>query len=180
MNEKVTVLKPEPIKVTLDDQEYSLYYDLNAFCEMEKIYDSVDTVLQMLLGTTPIPDLEQVTYCGAKCLAADIEIAGVPLTQYISRLSDVRKAKHSDTLNLLWLGCLHDHTEFDADGNVVKYTITKAKLGSMVTFANLRDVNSKIVTSMLRDLMPAVTDALGKNAEQAEAPILQVPDNQAQ
>lgn len=178
VTEKQNIFKPEPVKLNLDGDEYALYYDLNAFCEMEKIYSSVDSVLQMLLGTDTKPDLNMVTYCDAPCLADDIKIAGIPLSEYIGRLDTAREAKHSDTLNLLWIGCLHDHTVYDDDGNPTKYTISKAQLGAKVTFRNLREVNAKIVAALLRDLIPAVDEAAGKNGDQVETPILKTLDQE--
>lgn len=151
--------KPQPVLLKLgkpgEEQDYELLYDLNAFCEMETMYESVDSVIQMLMGA-PAPDLDKVTYNGAKVLAQDIMVDGRPLADYISQLANRSKAKYKDTLNLLWLGVLHDHTIYDQDGEVAKYTITKAKLGSMVTLTNLRDVNAKIMTAILRDLLPAL------------------------
>lgn len=162
--------KPQPVMLTLgkpgEEQQYELLYDLNAFCEMETMYDSVDSVIQMLMGA-PAPDLNKVTYNGAKVLAEDVLVDGKPLAVYINQLAGRTKAKYKDTLNLLWLGVLHDHTIYDDDGEVSKYTITKAKLGSMVTLTNLREVNSKIMTAILRDLLPAlVKNAPAKNEEE--------------
>lgn len=177
MNNKILNFKPQAISVDLGDTTYNLCYDLNAFCEMEKIYDSVDEVLQMLLGGgDDIPDLTRVTYCEAPCLAADIAIAGVPLAVYIEKNSKkIREAKHEDTRNLLWLGCLHDHTEFDAEGNVVRYTIGKGELAKHITLRNMRDINTKIVTAILQDLIPA-TNGADPNVETAEAPEVPVQE----
>ena len=169
MNEKTLIFKPEDIVVELGDKKYRLIYDLNAFCEMEKMYDSVDSVLQMLLGTSAAPDLQRVTYCEAPALAEDIKIADVPLSVYINKLNDVKQAKHTDTLNLLWIGCLHDHAVYNDFGEITGYTISKAKLGAEVTFKNLRDVNAKIIIAILRDLVPE------QDAKNAEAPEEQQP-----
>lgn len=170
MNEKVLTFKPQPVTLTLGEETYVLYYDLNAFIEMEKIYDSVDSVIQMIMGQNKAPDLNEVMYNGVKCAAEDITIAGVLLTDYINKVDKPKTAKHSDTLNLLWLACLHDHTIYDDDGNVIKYTISKAHLGSLVTFANLKEVNAKIVAAILRDLIPAVVNAEAEKNAQAAGP----------
>lgn len=160
--------KPKPVVVTLGGKEYTLVYDLNAYCEMETMYPSVDYVVQMLLGT-PAPDLAKVTYMDGPVQADDIKIDGQPLSQYISKLADTPKAKYKDTLNLLWLGVLHDHTEFDEDGEVVRYTIKKGVLGKDVTLQNLREVNQAIMTAILRDLLPALVGARQEDAKNAEA-----------
>ena len=158
------VFKPKPVELELNGEKYTLVYDLNAFCEM-------DTVINMLMGT-PAPDISKVTYCDAPCQSSDIKIDGKPLTEYIQRLSDTPKAKYRDTLNLLWLGVLHDHTKFTEDGEVAGYTVSKAKLGQGVTLTNLREVNQKIITTVLRDLLPALVNAskdAGGDAKNAEA-----------
>ena len=169
MNEDAAVFRPDDIVVEVGGTEYKLVYDLNAFCEMEKMYDSVDSVLQMLLGVDSTPDLTKVTYKGGSVDPDEVLIGEVPLTVYINKVSKTKEAKHSDTLNLLWLGCLHDHTTYDEHGEIKGYTVAKAKLGSGVTFKNLRQVNGKILTAILRDLVPS--DSV-KNAEapEAEAP----------
>ncbi len=165
MNESALIFKPTDVTIVLDGTEYRLTYDLNAFCELEKIYDSVDGVLQMLLGTSAVPDMDKVTYQGKPVLASDVLIDNTPLITYINKINKVKAAKHTDTLNLLWIGVLHDYSEYDAFGEIKCYTISKAKLGAAVNFKNLREVNSKILTAILRDLLPS--DEV-KNAEAPE------------
>lgn len=164
-NEKAVAFKREPIFVELNGEKYELKFDLNAFCELEKIYDSVDDVLQMILGTSNAPDLQKVTYCGAPCLASDIEIAGIPLETYLEKLNNVKQAKHSDTRNLLWAGCIHAFAEYDEFGEIVRYSLSKSKIAEGVTFQNLREINLKIITAILRDLLPP-----GEEVKNAEAP----------
>lgn len=159
--------KPQPVVVKLGDKEYTLVYDLNAYCEMETMYPSVDYVIQMLLGT-PAPDLSKVTYMDGAVQADDIKVDGQPLSTYISRLAETPKAKYKDTLNLLWLGVLHDHTEFDEDGEVARYTIKKGVLGKDVTLQNLREVNQAIMTALLRDLLPAIVGSRQDDAKNVE------------
>lgn len=177
MNNKILNFKPQPISVELDGKTYNLCFNLNAFCEMEKLYDSVDEVLQMLLGGgDDIPDLTRVTYCEAPCLATDISIAGVPLAVYIEKYSKkIREAKHEDTRNLLWLGCLHEYTEFDSEGNIVRYTLGKGELAKHITLRNMREINTKIVTALLQDLIPA-TNGTDPNVETVETPEVPVQE----
>ena len=167
MNESVKAFKPDDITVCLGDKEYRLIYDLNAFAELEKIYDSVDSILQMLLGTNANPDLSTVPYFDKPVNADDIKIADVTLTEYITRLSSVREAKHTDTLNLLWAGCLHDCAIYNSFGDITGYTVTKARLGAEVTLKNMREVNAKILTALLRDLLP------GEEIKNVEAPVME-------
>lgn len=158
MNENVKVFKPEPVTITLGDKEYVLKYDLNAFCELEKYYDSIDDVLQMLLGTSSDVDLSRVTYNGITIAPDEVQIDGVPLTSYMAAQKKIRTAKHSDTLILLWAGTLHNHCRYGDDGEINGYTITRAELGKEIGFANLREVNGKIATAILRDLIPVLEE----------------------
>lgn len=167
MSNNASLFRPDDIIIDLGDNEkYRLVYDLNSFCEMEKIYDSVDTVIQMLFGSTATPDLAKVTYCKASINPDEVEIDGVPLTAYISKVSVGKTAKYEDSRNLLWLGCIHDYTVFDEYGDVKGYTISKAKLGTKITLKNIKEINAKILMCFLRDLLPKEDDS--KNVEQPE------------
>lgn len=167
MNEKIKAFKAEPVVLNFGEKQYKLVYDLNAFCELEKIYNSVDDVLKMLLGTKA-PEMDKVTYNGAPVNVNDIMVDDIPLATFIAKASNVPVAKHEDTRNLLWAGCLHDHTEYDEFGEIKRYNIGKAELGKHVTFSNLREVNGKIMTAILRDLIPDGEDAEEKNEEPLE------------
>ena len=90
---KASIFKPTDIVVKLGDNEHRLVYDLNAFAELEKIYESIDSILQMLLGTDVAPDMAHVTYLGAPVNAHDILVADVPLTAYITKISKPKDAK---------------------------------------------------------------------------------------
>lgn len=176
-NEKVLAFRAEPVTVEIEGTVYELKFDLNAFCELEKMYDSVDDVLQMILGTSNAPDLQSITYCGAPALASDIAIAGVPLETYLDKLNSVKQARHTDTRNLLWAGAIHAYAEYDEQGEIKGYTLSKAKIAKGVTFQNLRTINAKIVTAILRDLLP-VNDQ-EKNAEAPEEPkLLTLPQDE--
>lgn len=167
MNEKAAIFKPEDVTLKLsDDCTVRLVFDLNAFCELEKIYDSVDNVIQMVIGAQEAVDvatlLTQVK-CGDQFIEGkDVTIAGTPLVEYLKKVH-LKQAKHEDTLNLLWAGTLHDNAIYNEHDELVGYNITKHKLGSYVTFKNLREVNAKIITALLRDLIPA------KNVKEPEA-----------
>lgn len=162
-NENAAIFKPDDVVIKLaEDYEVRLVYDLNAFCELEKIYDSVDSVIQMILGTQENVDpsklLTQVKVGDMFIDGKDVTIAGTPLIEYLSKVH-AKQAKHGDTLNLLWAGCLHDAAQYDQHDEIVGYNISKSKLGSYVTFKNLREINAKIIVALLRDLIPS------KNAE---------------
>ncbi len=157
MNEKAAIFKPDDIVVTLsngeDKVDYRLVYDLNCFCELEKIYDSVDTVLKMILGT-PSTVLDNVTYMNAPANAEDIKIGDETLVEHITKITSARKAKYADTLNLLWAGCLHDAAIYNKFNEITGYSVTKAKLGSMIAVKDMQAINTKIAIAILRDLLP--------------------------
>lgn len=157
MNESAAVFKPDDVVVTLEGTEYRLVYDLNSFCELEKIYDSIDSLLSHLLGAKK-PTLENVTCRNESVNPEDIKIGDESLIDYVAKLTKTREIKYSDTLNLFWAGCLHDAAIFNGFNEITGYKISKAKLGSLITFSNMREINVKIVAAILRDLIP-------KNAE---------------
>lgn len=165
MNENAAIFKPDDITVTLGETVFRLVYDLNAFCELEKMYDSVDAVIQMVLGTTEDVNVDllatQVKVGDAFIEADKVTVAGTPIMEYVKKVH-VKQAKHADTLNLLWAGCLHDAAKYNEHGEIIGYNVSKQRLGANVTFKNLREVNSKIILALLRDLIPA------KNAETPE------------
>lgn len=153
-NPKAQLFKPERIMIKLGDTEYELRFDLSAFCELEKTYRSTDELLQMLLGTAMNPDINKVTYCDAPVLADDVKVDQVPLSAYIAKNTNTAKAGQQETLNLLWAGCLHNHQILNEQAEVTGYSITKAKLGSLVSLKNIAEVNAKIMEAILRDLIP--------------------------
>lgn len=168
MNEKAAIFKPDPVEVELaPDYKVTLVYDLNALCELEKIYDSIDQVIQMILGTNEDVDVNKLmtqVKCGDQFIEGkDVTIAGTPLMKYLTAVH-VKQARMTDTLNLLWAGTLHDNAKYDENDELIGYTVSKHKLGSYVTFRNMRVINAAIVTAILRDLVPA------KNVTEPAAP----------
>lgn len=173
MNEKAAIFKPDDITLQLSEElTVRLVFDLNAFCELEKLYDSVDAVIQMILGTQEAVDINKLktqVKCGDMFVDADtVTIAGTPLVDYLSKVH-VKQAKHEDTLNLLWAACLHDAAQYNEHDEIVGYNISKRRLGSYVTFKNLREVNAKIITALLRDLLPTKNAATPVEAPAEEA-----------
>jgi hypothetical protein len=167
-NEAAKLFKPEPITVKLGDKEYRLVYDLNALCELEKIYGSVATILQMILGTGEVGDYTKITYCGAPCKAEDIVIDGTPLTVFLEKQAKVKTAGYEDTRNLLWAGCLYDHAIFDKHDEIVGYSISKTRLGREIGFHNIQDINQQILVAFLRDMVPP-----GEQEKNVEVPVEQ-------
>jgi hypothetical protein len=172
MSENASVFRPDAVTIKLGEETFTLKYDLNAFQEMEKIYESVDSVIQMVLGATPVPDLEKLMYDGKLVAARDITIGDITLEEYITKLTKAKESKYADTLNLLWIGCLHAYTEYDQFGEIVRYTLPKAKLGALVTFKNVREVNNAILKAFLSDLFASDKE---KNADAPEVQEQQQP-----
>ena len=175
-NENAAIFKPDDVTIKLaDDYEVRLVYDLNAFCELEKLYDSVDTVIQMVLGTQENVDPEKLltqVKTGNMFLDGNtITIAGTPLIDYLRKVH-TRQAKHADTLNLLWAGCLHDAAVYNEHDEITGYNVSKSKLGSYVTFKNLREINAKIIVALLRDLIPSKNAEAPAEEEQPAAPTI--------
>jgi len=174
MDEKKNIFKFEPVKITLGETEYTVTYDLNAFCELEKVYGSVDILLKMLLGTDSTIDTSTVTYNDAPVNASEIKIGNKPLPEFIRLVDTERRVQKSeDTLTILWAGLLHDSAIYNEHEEITGYSISKAKIGSYVTFRNLKEVNTVIVTAILRDLVPVAVENEPKN-EEASKPILEL------
>lgn len=170
MNDSVKNFKPDDVTIELGDKKLRLIYDLNSFCELEKIYDSIDDVIKMLLGAEDDFDLSNVTYCDAPALASDIKVGGLPLEEILKKVPSNTKPRSVDTLNLLWAGCLHDNAIYNEFGEITGYSIKKDELGALVNFTNIGKVTSGILVAILRDLMPATpdNDTDEKNAEVPE------------
>lgn len=175
MTNTAKLFKPDDIVIKLGEKEHRLVYDLNSFVELEKIYASVDELLQMLLGGTQEVVEPDVKYNGVDALAADITVDGVPLDVMLAQQaaeSAGKQAKHSDTLNLLWAGLLHDNSVYNDDGDIVRYNISKAQIGAQVTFRNLRELNAQVVIALLRDLIPPQeADDANVETKNEEAPV---------
>lgn len=168
-NDKATLFRPDDVVITLQEQEYRLVYDLNAFIEIEKIYDSVDSVLQMLLGATD-GELPVIMYEDKEIEPDNVFVGEITLSAFIlGNMPKKRATKHADTLNLLYIGLMHDYAIYNEHEEITGYSISKAKIGSMVTFSNLKEVTSKIVVAILKDLLPPREQEEVKN-EEAPAP----------
>lgn len=156
-----SIFKPTDVFVTLGDKDYRLVYDLNSFCELEQMYDSVDDVLKMIIGEKDAAPL-LVTYNGAVVLPEEILVDEKPLVDII-RQKKAKVAKQADTLNILYAGLLHDCTTWNDKDEIIGYTISKKRIASFVTLKNLREINQKIAIAILQDLVP--TEAETKNED---------------
>lgn len=159
------IFKPDVSKITLGDIDYNIFFDMNSFIELEKIYGSVDAVLKLILGlsnnTEPV-----VKFNGGVIRAEEITVDNELLTDLLTRQRTVT-ATYSDSLNFLYAGLMHDAAIYNADDEIVGYNIKKARLASNITFANIREINSKVVMAILKDLV--LTPDETKNVEAPKA-----------
>lgn len=169
---KALVFKADDVKITLGETEYRLVYDLNAFCELEKIYGSIDDVLKLILGAPEIAAEAEIKNDDetTSTIAVDkITVGGTPLTSILQKASSSPKATMADTLNLLYAGLMHDAAIYNTHDEITGYKISKSRIGSHINIANVREVNARIVAAIIRDLVPAKSDDTGKNVEAPEA-----------
>lgn len=165
-----TVFKPENITVELGGEKYAIVFDMNAFCELEKIYSSIDAVIKKVLGNSRKE--HKVFYKNEEVNAADIAVDGKALLSILADLdSDAdTKASTTDTLNILYCGLMHDLAEYNEHDEVVGYKKTKRQIASMINFKNLRDVNIKLALAFIQDLVPTASEAKNEMGAEAEAP----------
>lgn len=174
MTEVITmpeVFRPTDTVFELDGKKYRLIYDMLAFCELEKIYGSVDVVLGMLFGDVAQKLEPVVTYKDSPIDIDDVKVDDVPLALVLAEKDkQQRVAKHSDTLELLWAGMIHDNAIYNSDDEIIGYKISKRKVAESITFRNYRSLNVKIVEAIMKDLAPGLGEGDSKNEEIAEAP----------
>lgn len=168
MENKALMFKHDDIKITLGGKEYKLVFDLNAFCEIEKRYGSVDKVLSMVLGGAA--QMDTTVKCkGYEVDPKEVTIGDATLDTLLPKLTDTQPtAKLTDTLVLLYIALMHDTAVYNANDEICKYSISEARLGSLVDMSMLREINGKVVAALMRDLVPSKADD-GKNAEAPEA-----------
>lgn len=163
-----TIFRPEQQQVTLDGKTYNVVFDLNAFCELEKIYGSVDVVFRKMLGN-PFVSNGTVRYKGELVQTDDITIGDRPLTGLLPKLLELESANMSDTLNILYAGLMHDIATYNSNDEITGYTLSKNKVGQLITLKNLKEINSAVTVALLRDMIPADDDGAAKNVVAPEA-----------
>lgn len=162
-----TVFKPEPVKITLGDETYSIIYDMNAFCELEKIYKTIDTVIKKVLGKSSKE--HKVLYKGQEVDANDVSVDNKALMSILAELdtNSESNATASDTLNILYCGIMHDLAIYNEHDEITGYKKTKQQIASKITFKNIREVNIKVAMAFIQDLVPSAAES--KNETGAEA-----------
>lgn len=166
---KALTFKADDVKITLGDTEYRLVYDLNAFCELEKTYGSIDNILKLILGGATADVDKTVAVDGKEVPVEQVTIGGKPLSEMLDAMLNTPKATHQDTLNLLYAGTMHDAAIYNEHDEITGYKTSKSKLGAQVTLRNVREVNAAVVAAILRDLVPAQNNEAGKNTEAPDA-----------
>lgn len=164
-----SVFKPDDTIVEIGENKYRLVFDMLAFCELEKKYGTVDVVLEMLFGELA-EELEPViTYNEAPINIDEVKVDGAPLAMVLSsKKSEKRVAKHSDTLELIWAGMLHDNAIYNDLDEIIGYKVSRRKIASEITFKNYAKLNVKIIEAFIKDLAPNI--GVGDEKNVAEAP----------
>lgn len=164
-----TIFKPEPVTVTLGGDTYSLVFDMNAFCELEKIYRTVDTVIKKVLGKSRKE--HKVLFKGTAVSAEDVTVDNKPLTAILADLdADTDAATTTDTLNILYCGLMRDLAVYNEHDELIGYKKSKREIGSLITFRNIRDVNVKLAMAFIQDLVPTAAETKNETGAEAEAP----------
>lgn len=163
-----SIFKAEPITITLGDETYEIVYDLNALCELERYYSSVNVVLKKILGTSRKE--HKIFYKDDEVKPQEITVDGQPLSLVLANLDrnadEDAKTTATDTLNILYCGILRGIAEYNEHDEIVGYKKSKASIGKCITLRNMGEVNLKIATAIIRDIVP--TEAEAKNETGAE------------
>lgn len=159
-----SLFKSEPIEVTINNENYSLVYDMNAFIELEKIYGTVDNVIKKVLGKAKKEHVIKVD--GVVTGADKVTVDDTPLSTFIAT-NETSDATTTDTINILYCGMMRDLAIYDEHDEIVGYKVSKRKIAAGITFKNLREVNMKLAMAFIQDLMPTAGET--KNEPGAEA-----------
>ena len=158
-----SLFKHEPVTIELGGNTYEIVFDMNAFCELEKIYKSVGNVLKKVLGSGRKE--HKVFYKDALIEAADVAVDGQSLALLLTQLDrqndEESTATVTDTLNILYCGIMRDIAIYNEHDEITGYKISKAASGRCIDLKKIAECNLKIATVMMRDLLP--TEAEAKN-----------------
>lgn len=145
------LFKPDDITVELNGKKEALVYDMNAVLEIEEIYGSIDTVFKMLFSQAESTHTVKVN--GEETDINTILVDEIPLIQFLQAEDNKAKSAIKDTINLLWIGLLHNHTKRDDDGDIISCDITKAQVRTGISFKKLAELNLQVVSALIRDLI---------------------------
>lgn len=145
------LFKPDDITIDISGKRERIVFDMDAILEMEKIYGSIDTVFKMLFSQTT--DNHVVKVNGIDTDIHAITVDDTPLIQHLQVEDANAKSTIKDTINLVWIGLLHNHTKRDNDGEIISCDITKAQVRAGISFKKLAEVNMQIVSALIRDLI---------------------------
>lgn len=162
-----TIFKPENITIELGGDTYSIVFDMNAFCELEKIYKTIDAVIKKVLGKST--QEHKVFYKDELVEASAITVDGKPLVSILAT-DDDSAATASDTLNILYCGLMHDLAIYNEHDEITGYKKSKREIASCITFKNIRDVNIKLAMAFIQDLVPTVAEAKNETGAEEAAP----------
>lgn len=148
---KLQLFKPNDIVVGIKDKKEKIVFDMNAVLEIEKVYGSIDTVFKMLFTQTT--DNHVVKVNGIVADINTITVDDKPLIQHLQAEDASSKATIKDTINLLWIGLLHNHAKRDEDGEIISCDLPKSDIRESISFKKLAEVNTQIVSALIRDLI---------------------------
>ena len=169
MENKALIFKPDTLSVTIGDSSYAVVFDMNAFCELERIYGSVDKVLKLMLGTTTNAADKTVRVKGELYDPTEITVGAATLDTLLDGMFKTQTATLGDTLNLLYVGLMHSLAVYNANDEICKYSLSKVRVGSILTPATAAEINGIIVKALFRDLIPAKNGDDEKNVGTPEA-----------
>lgn len=152
---KLQLFKPSDIVIDIGGKKEKIKFDMNAVLELEAIYGSIDYVFKMLFSATNETHVVKVD--GEEIDITKVTVDDAPLVQLLQKQDAADRAIKTtikDTVALLWVGLLHEHAKRDEDGEIVSCDITKGMLRESISFKNqLAEVNTKIVSALIRDLI---------------------------
>ena len=153
-----TIFKPEAITLELGGETYSLIFDMNAFCELEKIYRTINAVIKKVLGGSAKE--HKVFYKDELIEANTITVDGKPLVSVLNELDKEANetATATDTINILYCGLMHDLAIYNEHDELIGYKKTKHEIASHITLSNLKEVNIKLVAAFVQDLVPNIAE----------------------
>lgn len=168
VDNSASIFKPEHIEVELGGEKYPIIYDMNSFIELEKIYGNIDTVIKKVLGNSK---KEHVVKDGDAIIdAKDITVDDKPLDKLLSEIDAASSdSTITDTLNILYCGLMHDLAIYNEHDEIVGYKVSKQKIGSMINFKNIKDINVKLVIAFVQDLIPSKGESKNETGAKEKA-----------
>ena len=151
------LFKKDDITIDFAGKKEAIIFDMNAVLELEAMYGSIDTVFKMLFSQAPA-DKPVIKVNGEIVDILSITVDDEPLIQRLQAINahnaEQTKSGIKDTINLLWVGLLHNHAKRDEDGEIISCDLTRRMFRNELSFKNqLSEINTQIVSALIRDLI---------------------------